>query len=331
MKHSIIFYASAIIIGSWLIASPVRAIDGDGSGPWVDQTLYTGVIGTLKNGQPIPAELHDPWNGGGVAEGFTDPTAIIPDNAGYALGYGGQVTYAFANTVLNQPGPDIQIFSVHDANFFAKRHIGYERVKVQVSQDGWTWHTIRAKGTGDMTLELGGTLKWARYIQLTDRTDPKYTKFSEDSNGYNLDGILALHSTADIPWIGEMHDMRFWRIDDNQANDEWLGHSIVKREPYPFCDNFWNQAVTLHNNWEANPTVGDISLQDTFFYTLGKSTFDGMPMTDLMEYVTNFQCDKLSSRDKEIVRLYTYIKKLNSNKIRYNYAWYTPTVTNVGQ
>lgn len=317
------YLVASVLIASLVavLAQPAGATFPDEQGPWAD-IVFSSLPGLTKAGGEVPN--HDAWQALGEAESVGNTTYDAPLGSAMALGYRGQVTLGFTNTILNQVGPDFQLFELKDAS--KKRADGrfmpFERVKVEASENGWQWYTVAGYTRGDAKIDLG-RLRWAKFVQITDRTP--IGLFPNDSDGYNLDGVMALHSTIDQPWKGEAHDTRYWRIDDQPQNDVWLDHSVSIYENGRFCNSLWDQAVTFHNNYEANWQYNGVAFQDAKFYSVNKvPTMDGQTVAQIHERLSTMTCLTTSKYDRGMNDLLRSLDYMN----RGQFIWYSPDAAN---
>jgi hypothetical protein len=90
------------------------------------------------------------------------------------------------NYIIDGPGNDLQVWEVTGGVY------PDELIELEASQDGTTWFPIGSGLTRDAMTDLGlSGLSWARYIRLTDISNPN--SFSDaTADGYDLDAFSAL-------------------------------------------------------------------------------------------------------------------------------------------
>ncbi len=289
-----------------LTAVPTKANFPDGMDAWADG-VFAFSQGTRADGSAVPAEFSDPWQALGVAEGL-DPVAVVPATSMVHLGYKGQVTLKFDSTIVNKPGKDFRVIALRNPNKRAAK----PSATVAVSENCWKFRIVGTISQ-DASFDLG-LYRYAKCVQITDRSNRR--AFAADSMGFALDGVMVLNSTNDQPWIGQVNDSRFWRIDDNAENDLWLDHSLKsgRGEASGFCNSLWDQAITLHNNYVMNPSSDGTAFQSTYFSTVGKSSFDGQSIEQLHTYFTTFTCTNVTHRQPSMRNLLVQLTALNKGK-----------------
>ncbi|MEZ5172166.1 MAG: T9SS type A sorting domain-containing protein [Bacteroidia bacterium] len=110
----------------------------------------------------------------------------------YALGFGGEITLAFAGPVANGPGADIRVVETTWGYTPAEYP---ETANVFASQDGVNFVYLGSTvHSGEFDL---GVLSWAQYIKIMDASDA--TLFPPTADGYDLNGIECLNGSADEP------------------------------------------------------------------------------------------------------------------------------------
>ncbi|MGB3607914.1 T9SS type A sorting domain-containing protein [Psychroserpens sp.] len=149
--------------------------------------------GLMKNGNPITdPERIDPSKAYGAPQ--NDDT-----NNFVSLGYEGEITMGFSGKVVyNGPGNDIQVvettFGNHDFASYP------ESADVQVSQDGFNYYSVGTAFTNESAAfdidAAGVPLAYIRFIKLIDSTPAD----SQSTDGYDLDGIIALTGCNDLPF-----------------------------------------------------------------------------------------------------------------------------------
>lgn len=316
-----------MLSGSFLTnVNPASANFPDDSGAWADQ-VFSFLPGKTASGTDVPADQQNAWQALGVAEG--DSQAIISPTSGVSLGFGGQLTIKFTNTIRNEKGADLRIVATNDGSptVIDRKPVPQPLLRVQASQNCWKWYTI-AYVRGDKEINLGA-LTWASCIQITDVSNvksfmPKNPKSPQypDAVGFKIDGIQALHTTVNTPWTGTVHDLRWYKIDDSKDNDVWQGHSIKVNMPRQlgYCRSMWDQIITFHNNWTENNVSNGVFFRDAVYDSVGHSQWDGTSMDDLNTYFSTFTCDLTAARDPHIRNLYGQLLRINKGLD----LWVTP-------
>lgn len=148
-------------------------------------TVVEADQGTLKNGNPIT----DPTR--------TNPNKTLgaPDNQFFSLGKGGNVVLSFTNFPINVTGNDVSIYEITNG----RDTYPEEKAKVEISQDGTTWHTV---GTASGT-DAGGissqdialtTLTWFKLIRISDTTN--FALHDVTADGYDLDAVGIVYGAC---------------------------------------------------------------------------------------------------------------------------------------
>lgn len=297
----------AVVLTSTFVApQPVSANFPDDGGAWADE-VFSFLPKLDRTGQLIPAEYQNAWQALGPAEG--DGTTVIPATAGVALGIRGQVTLKFTNTILNTRGNDLRIVAVNDGSptrNSRRQLLPRPSIRVEASKDCWRWSTI-AFITGTASVNLG-SLSWAKCIQLTDRTNTRIA--TNQPYGFRIDGVQALHTSTNTPWLGQVHDTRWYAIDDNRENDSWQGRTI-RPAGNSFCQSLWNQLIPFHNNWTENPTYNGVAFRDATYDTISRSSWDGKTMDQIHEQFSSFTCTSLTIRDPKMRNLVQQLTRIN--------------------
>ena len=121
-----------------------------------------------------------------------DSDPVVTAGSFFSLGFsanqnvgGGSIVLTFANPIIDTVGHyDFQVFEVTGGTY------PDEKVKVEASQDGSTWHLIAASATRDELLDLGVTpIDSAGYLRLTDVSDKSLVGFPADADAYDLDAV----------------------------------------------------------------------------------------------------------------------------------------------
>jgi len=155
--------------------------------PWLS-CYATGVLshsqGLNSLGQSVSADRSDPTRALGAPErtGTDEPITF------FSLGFGGHIVLEFA-AFRNGPGADILVVNASRDSPCCEEHP--EKVRVEASQDGAHWFPAEpAVGCLDSEFDLG-PLEWAKYLRLTDASDPSDPAFVAVNDGYDLDGVAV--------------------------------------------------------------------------------------------------------------------------------------------
>lgn len=174
-------------------AGSVYYLDRPGSGadnPWADAIEIGGSVapqGLMLNGGPVSSTRSSPFAVLGPAEKDTVDAHV------YSLGFGGKVILYFENEVTNGPGDDIELV---ESSLAASPD---ERVDVYVSVEGWNnpQFFLLAKDVNKTAkLALPGDVPRIKLIMLVDVSNPANFGAAANEDGYDLDGVRALHGTT---------------------------------------------------------------------------------------------------------------------------------------
>jgi len=179
------------------IAVHTRMRTLDEASPYAASGTYDFVQGSMQNGGSVLPERSNPDEG------------LVPGGLFWSFGFGGQMVAEFDCPIVNRDGADLSVREVTNGYYPP------ESVHVEVSQtgaaDSWVslgsatngrllpGSTGPAVTTNDFDL---GALAWARYVRLTDTTNPVI--FEGTADGFELDGILSLQScyAYESGWAG---------------------------------------------------------------------------------------------------------------------------------
>ncbi len=140
------------------------------------------VEGTQLDNSPLLAERADPNNALGAPEGID---ALVFTT----LGYGGSITVSFDGSVPNGEGDDIEVVETSYNNPGCAAYPEY--ATVEVSMDGVNWATAGTVCKGDPYVDISdaGDYEYVMYVRVTNENDQ-----STSSDGFDVDGIVALHN-----------------------------------------------------------------------------------------------------------------------------------------
>lgn len=172
--------------------------------------------GRRKSGQAVHVSRSNPQ----VALGVPEDDDIGSTNF-VALGFNGSITLKFDYVIFNKEGNDLLII---ETSFGAPGCSNYpERVQAEISLDGQTWYDAGFVCL-DGELDLGA-LPAIQYIRLNEKSAAGL--FPSSADGFDLDGILALHHCQGQARIGY--------FDNNSVPDEIAEISVF---PNPSRENF---------------------------------------------------------------------------------------------
>ena len=148
-----------------------------------------------------------------AATGYPDRARSIPGKANvaensdisgqmnfFSLGFGGQIVLRASDWIVNGPDKDVTLFETTWGNPNC-RPTNSEQAFVEFSQDGVNWV---AGNSGILVNGLGGqyntcyngkfdlgSLMYARYVRITDRTNPDWKVGGDGVDAYDVDGLQA--------------------------------------------------------------------------------------------------------------------------------------------
>jgi len=111
-----------------------------------------------------------------------------------SLGFGGSITLEFDNVIPNGSGYDIEVFETTYGSPTCKDYP--EMIHAYASRDGNNWVDLGKPDcqAGESSFEFDlGPLDQASYIKLVDETDSDDPAFAREGDGYDIDGVRALH------------------------------------------------------------------------------------------------------------------------------------------
>ncbi len=156
--------------------------------------------GTKKNGDPVDASRTNPAYALGAPQSLGTPfDSPVVANSFFSLGFkgdsapGGEIVVEFTdNVIVDGPGNDLRAWEVTGGTSYP-----VEKIKIEVSQDGSKWYEVAASLDRDAEADLAGSgLTWAKYVKLTDVSDP--AAFEATADGYDLDAFSALNCRAPL-------------------------------------------------------------------------------------------------------------------------------------
>lgn len=167
----------------WLIKL-IRFSPCDEGEQWADSVVDYSP-GFKNNDDPLDSERTNAANALGQAE-RDDSLNFV------SLGFGGSLILAFDNIIYNGSGDDLEVVETSYGNPACQAYP--ETIAVYASQSGedGSWHYL-GSGCLDSTFDLGD-LGWAKYLKLTDETDPE--DFTGVVDGFDIDGIRAINCAA---------------------------------------------------------------------------------------------------------------------------------------
>ncbi len=170
------------------LKKPIACESGE---EWADSVVEYNE-GTESDGSEIDSSRTDPNNALNEAQ-YDDTLNFV------SLGFGGSLILEFDNIILNEDGNDIEVVETSYGNQTCETYP--EKVTVHASQDGNNWEEL---GTGCLDSEFDlGSLAWAKYVKLVDATNPEDDAFSGIVDGYDVDGVKAIHCASDWNIVAE--------------------------------------------------------------------------------------------------------------------------------
>jgi predicted ribosomally synthesized peptide with SipW-like signal peptide len=158
--------------------------------------------GVRKDGTAVLADRSDPNDALGAPQSGGDPfDNPVPAGEFFSLGFddgeddtpdeGGSIVVAFTdNVIVDGPGNDLRVWEVTGGSSYP-----VERVKIEVSQDGSTWHEVASSLDRDAEADLAASgLDWARFVRLTDVSNRD--EYEDTADGFDLDAFSALNCEA---------------------------------------------------------------------------------------------------------------------------------------
>ncbi len=167
-------------ISNYLVCDPSQA--------YADHVV-TSSQALRKNGTAVLPERSNASSSLGAPESSGLPSdPAVAAGTFFSLGFGGSIVVEFLNNyIVDGPGPDLQVWEVTGGVY------PDELIQLDASKDGVTWFPIGTGLTRDAQTDLAlSGLSWARYIRLTDISNPG--DFADaTADGYDLDAFSALN------------------------------------------------------------------------------------------------------------------------------------------
>lgn len=168
----------------------IQACTSPSTQKWADSSVFFGQ-GKRKNGTDVLANRSNPSAVFGPAQTTGTPTDVgFPAGSFISLGFAtstatSSIVLSFDdNVILNGTGADLRIYEVTGGSY------PDEHVKVEASKDGISWTLLAPDAIRDEDIDLG-VLDWAKYIRVTDITNP--ASFEPEADAYDLDAVEALN------------------------------------------------------------------------------------------------------------------------------------------
>jgi hypothetical protein len=206
MKRITIFAAVVVTALGW--AGSASAGLPDGLGPWADYVVAYNqgcafIPPDMTTCVAPPPSRTDPQAAVGVAESPAGPNQNIPVGTFYSVGFTDAskgtafITLGFDNTFCNAAGADLAV----DVFEITQEPYPPESVNVYVSQDNVNY-VFAGKVTKDGTVGLPAAIPYANFVKLVDATNrADFVNTPIIADGYDVDGVRALHSLADCPGV----------------------------------------------------------------------------------------------------------------------------------
>ncbi len=193
---------------------PAANTNDDGLVAGSAQEVVQYTRGTRKNGTDIHASRRDPEKALGIPQNDDIGVNFV------SLGFDGSLTLKFDYAVFDGEGPDLQIV---ETSFGAPSCQAYgERAYVEGSIDG-NEYVVLGEICLDGTIDFATSGVYAiHYLKLTERSP--MSDFPNSADGYDVDGVLALHN-------GCTEETRITAFDNNSVPDEI---AEIQVSPNPF-------------------------------------------------------------------------------------------------
>jgi len=211
--------------------------------PWAD-FIVEFQQGKRKDGNDVLPERSDPSKALGEAE--RDDTENFT-SLGFSTGENGYVVLGFSNQILNGVGYDLEVVETSygnpsDANY-------PETADVYASQDGSNWTFLKKIIQDDNQIELPAEMTWAKYIKIVDVSPSSSTKFPGTADGFDVDGVRALHCASEPANLAGQECALTWGMED-------IG--LTARKFFDFADikpgDTGESTISLH--LDDNPAYG---------------------------------------------------------------------------
>ena len=329
MKKNLFSFFLSLVVSFVMVAVLLPQVSyaataDESSGPWAD-SVFDYSPGDQKNGSPVSSDRQDSTQALGPAETTGSEYDTFSGIPFVSLGFGGEITLEFENSIVNEDGPDLMIYEVTGGRSYPD-----EMIKVEVSVDGFDWTTLADSATRDAELDLGD-LSCVHYVRLTDVSYPD--DFNSTADGYDVDAVKALNWSPDacelddelIPWEGDIRSQGYWKNHD--AEYEELNEFELGAKPKgDKCKIYGTQLVAFVNNWESNPEYDEVSFQDAIFDSMGEySEYDGWIISDVYDEATSFSYEECSGFTKnteftvnDLMMLKNVLDDINNGM----YVWY---------
>ena len=223
--------------------------------PWaVEVESFTQ--GDRRDGSDVLAERSDPT----LALGPAQTTGVQNDSSptGFvSLGFGGEIVLKFPNGIDDGPGDDIRIYEATGGSNYP-----VESLLVEVSGDGVDWTTITVSPNeieydGTVEIDLNG-VQTARFVRLTDTSDPADFPTRPEADGYDLDAVEAIHcDDAETDGVAsDIWQCQLWEATD-LTTETFFNFSDVKPQ-----DSGMN-VISLHvDNNDAYACLNVVNKED---------------------------------------------------------------------
>ena len=149
---------------------------------------YDYAMGSSKGGAGIDPTRVDPMKVVGAPEG-TDANVFT------TLGYGGSIKLALNGAIMNGDGPDLE-FTETSFNQTMGCSKYPEFADIYVSYDNYSWHFAGTVCKENKLIDISdaGDFDYVYYIKVKNNDT-----LSKTPDGYDLDGVRALHNCVDEP------------------------------------------------------------------------------------------------------------------------------------
>jgi hypothetical protein len=164
--------------------------------------------GTRKNGTAIHASRTNPNQA--LGEPQDDDLGINFTT----LGFNGSMILKFDFVIFDGDGADLRVV---ETSFGQQNCSSYpEKAYFEGSLDGLTW-TVLGEICLDGTLDFASAgLNGLHYLRITDRSPASF--FTESSDGFDVDGIEALHTACSTPSMSNRESNTEVTVDEKAVN-----------------------------------------------------------------------------------------------------------------
>lgn len=144
-------------------------------------TPSSNVAPAPQAGYPIPARSIP------TQAKVAEMSDIVGDMNFISLGFGGSIVLSYSDKFANVPGDDITVYETTWGDPSCTPNVS-EAALVEFSQDGINWIQRNACHNGSYDIS---PLMWAKYVRITDKTNPSTSITGDGVDAYDVDGLVA--------------------------------------------------------------------------------------------------------------------------------------------